>query len=54
MVYLADGELTSTTPDGASVVNPHSFGFTKFNPGNRVHTETLSRGQARAIIIELK
>jgi hypothetical protein len=54
VVYLADGELTSTTPDGVSVVNPHSFGFTKFNPGNRVHTETLSRGKARAVIIELK
>jgi hypothetical protein len=54
VVYLADGALTSTTPDGASTVNEHSFGFAKFNPGNRVHSERLSRGSARAIIIELK
>lgn len=54
VVYLADGALTSTTPDGASTVNEHTFGFTKFNPGNRVHRELLSRGSARAIIIELK
>ena len=54
VVYLADGALTSTTPDGVSTVNEHSFGFVKFNPGNRVHSELLSRGSARAIIIELK
>lgn len=54
VVYLAEGALTSTTPDGVSVVNEHSFGFTKFNPRNRVHSERLSRGNARAIIIELK
>jgi hypothetical protein len=53
VVYLADGALTSTTPDGVSAVNEHSFGFAKFNPGNRAHTELLSRGSARAIIIEL-
>jgi hypothetical protein len=51
---LADGALTSTTPDGVSTINEHSFGYTKFNPHNRVHSETLSRGNARAIIIELK
>ncbi len=54
VVYLAEGALTSTTPDGVSAVNEHSFGYAKFNPGNRVHTETLTRGSARAIIIELK
>ena len=54
VVYLADGALTSTTPDHVSTVNEHFFGFTKFNPGNRVHSELLSRGSARAIIIELK
>ena len=54
VVYLADGALTSTTPDQVSTVNEHFFGFAKFNPGNRVHTETLTRGSARAIIIELK
>jgi hypothetical protein len=54
VTYLADGELTSTDPKGASVVNPHSFGFTKFNTRDRVHTETLTKGQGRAIIVELK
>jgi len=54
VIYLADGALISTTPDGVSTVNEHSFGFAKFNPGKRVHSETLSRGNARAIIIELK
>jgi hypothetical protein len=54
VTYLADGELTSTDPKGERVVNPHSFGFTKFNPRDRVHTETLTKGQGRAIIVELK
>src|SRR5205823_3363252 len=54
VVYLADGALTSTTPDGATTVNDYSFGFAKFNPANRSHTEMLSRGSERAIIIELK
>jgi L-ascorbate metabolism protein UlaG (beta-lactamase superfamily) len=54
VIYLEDGALTSTTPDGKSVVNEHSFGFTKFNDRDRVHSETLSKGRARAIIVELK
>ena len=54
VVYLADGALTSITPEGVRTINEHSFGFAKFNPGNRVHSETLSRGGARAIIVELK
>jgi hypothetical protein len=54
VIYLADGALTSTTPDGKKTVNEHAFGYTKFNPRNRIHTETLTRGQARAIIVELK
>jgi hypothetical protein len=54
VVYLEDGALKSTTPDGQSVVNEHFFGFTKFNPRDRVHTEELVKGKARAIIVELK
>ncbi len=54
VVYLADGALTSTTPEGVSTVNDYAFGFAKYNPGNRVHSELLSRGSERAIIIELK
>jgi len=52
--YLADGELRSTEPDGKAVVNPHYFGFTKLNAGNRAHTEELIKGTGRAIIVELK
>ena len=54
VIYLEDGELRSTEPSGQSVVNPHYFGFTKFNSGNRVHTEELIKGKGRAIITELK
>lgn len=54
VTYLADGALRSTEPDGTSVVNPHYFGFTKFNPGDRTHTEELIEGRGRAVMIELK
>lgn len=54
VVYLADGELRSTEPDGKSVVNPHYFGFTKLNSRDRAHTEELIKGTGRAIIVELK
>jgi hypothetical protein len=54
VTYLADGALRSTEPGGASVVNPHYFGFTKFNSGDRSHTEELVQGAGRAIIVELK
>ena len=54
VVYLADGELKSTTPEGNVDVNPISFGLTKFNRPNRSHTEEVVKGSARAIIVELK
>jgi len=54
VVYLADGQLKSTTPDGKSEVNTISFGLTKFNAPNRTHTEELVKGSARAIMVELK
>ena len=54
VVYLADGELKSTTPEGKVDVNPISFGLTKFNRPNRSHTEEVVKGSARAIIVELK
>jgi hypothetical protein len=54
VVYLADGQLKSTTPDGKSVVNDVSFGLTRFNAPNRTHYEELVKGSARAIIVELK
>lgn len=54
VVYLEEGALRSTTPDGQSVVNDLTMGLTKFNPRDRVHTEELIRGRSRAIITELK
>ena len=53
VVYLADGVLKSITPDGKSVLNPHSFGFTKFSPRGRVHYEELVEGIASAVMVEL-
>ncbi len=54
LVYLENGALQSTTPDGKSVVNQYSFGQIKFNPGNRVHSELLVSGTQHAIMTELK
>jgi hypothetical protein len=54
VVYLKNGALKSTTPDGTSVVNPLTVGKTTFNARDRVHTETLVEGESRAIITELK
>jgi hypothetical protein len=54
VVYLDDGDLKSTTPDGQVVVNPYTFGAVRFNLRNRTHTETLIREKQRAIITELK
>jgi hypothetical protein len=54
VVYLEEGALKSTTPDGQSVVNELSFGLTRFNQRDRAHTEELVKGTSRAIIVELK
>jgi hypothetical protein len=54
VVYLSDGVLKSITPDGKSVLNSHSFGFTKFSPRGRVHYEELVEGKASAVMVELK
>ena len=54
VVYLKNGALRSTTPDGKSTVNTLTVGKTTFNARDRVHTETLIEGESRAIITELK
>ena len=53
-MYMENGSLKSTTPDGQSQVNPTSFGLTKFNARNRTHTEQLVSGTSRVIAVELK
>jgi hypothetical protein len=48
------GELTSTTSDGKVEPNPVAYGAARFSPRGRIHAETLVKGAARAIIVELK
>jgi hypothetical protein len=54
VVFLEDGDLKSTTPDGKESVNKYTAGTVRFNKRDRVHTETLINGKQRAIITELK
>ncbi|MGA2022047.1 MAG: hypothetical protein ABSH02_15760 [Candidatus Sulfotelmatobacter sp.] len=54
VVFLDDGDLSSTTPDGKVVVNSFTPVTVRFNPRDRTHTETLVRGKQRAIVTELK
>lgn len=54
VLFLDDGDLRSTTPEGKSDVARHTPGEIRFSRGNRAHSETLIRGKQRAIITELK
>jgi hypothetical protein len=54
VVYLAGGELKSTTPDGQSTPRVVAANDAQFNLGNRTHQEELIKGSVRAIIVELK
>jgi hypothetical protein len=54
VVFLDDGDLSSTTLDGKVTTNSYTSGTVRFNARDRTHTETLVRGKQRAIITELK
>jgi len=54
VVYLNNGDLSSTTPDGKVTVNPYTLGETRFNPRDRAHSELLVKGTQRVIAVELK
>jgi len=54
VVYLGNGDLSSTTPEGKTTVNSYAFGQTKFNPRDRTHSELLVKGSQRVIAVELK
>jgi hypothetical protein len=54
VVFLEDGDLSSTTLDGKVTTNSYTPGTVRFNARDRTHTETLVRGKQRAIITELK
>ena len=54
VVYLGNGDLSSTTPDGKTTVNSYSFGQSRFNTRDRSHSELLVKGTQRVIAVELK
>ena len=54
VVFLENGTLRSTTPDGQQTFNELTVGKTQFNARNRTHAEELVKGKARALIVELK
>jgi hypothetical protein len=54
VVYLTESVLRSTTPDGQGTTNENPAGAIRFNLRSRVHSEELLRGEARALITELK
>ena len=53
-IYLKEGALVSTTPDGTKSDNVFSAGTIRFSPSNRMHTETLVKGESRIIAAELR
>ena len=54
VVFLQEGDLKSTTPDGKETLNQYKPATVRFNQRDRTHTETLVHGEQRAIITELK
>lgn len=53
VVYFGQGTLRSTAQDGKTSDTAVHDGLVTFNPPNRVHTETLTDGTARAVIVEM-
>jgi len=54
VVYQEDTPLESITPDGKRILNEYKFADTRFNRGNRVHSELLVAKSGSAIITEIK
>ena len=54
VVFMAEGQLNSTTADGKTTPQQISYGLTRFNARDRIHSEELVKGAARAVIFELK
>jgi hypothetical protein len=54
VLFLENGELKSTAPDGQSTNTAYTSGTIRFNQRNRAHFETLVHGKQHAIITELK
>jgi hypothetical protein len=54
VVYLTESVVRSVTPDGQQTTTDTPAGTVRFNLRNRVHSEEMVRGEARALITELK
>jgi hypothetical protein len=54
VLYLEDGSLKSTSPEGEAVFAHYKRGMTKFFKADRTHSEELASDKESAVIIELK
>jgi hypothetical protein len=54
VVYLGNGDIAATTPDGKRTVTHHNPGDIIFNLANRSHSEELVTGDMSGIMLELK
>ena len=54
VVYLGNGDITATTPDGKKAVTHHNPGDIVFNLANRSHSEELTQGEMSGVMLELK
>jgi quercetin dioxygenase-like cupin family protein len=54
VVYLGNGDLAATTPDGKKTITHHNPGDIVFNLANRSHSEELVKGDMSGIMLELK
>jgi hypothetical protein len=53
VVYFGNGTLRSTAKDGKISDTMVHDGLVTFNAPNRIHTETLTDGTTRAVIVEM-
>jgi quercetin dioxygenase-like cupin family protein len=54
VVYLGNGDIAATTPDGKKTLTHHNPGDIVFNLANRSHSEELVQGDMSGIMLELK
>lgn len=54
VVYLGNGDVAATTPDGKKTVTHHNPGDIVFNLANRSHSEELVQGEMSGVMLELK
>jgi hypothetical protein len=54
VIYLHDGDVASTAPDGTKSVNHRKAGDIVYNLANRSHAEELVKGEQAGIMLELK